>query len=486
MKYLGFILLFFIAQPIFSFQYNASTPTIRDPFSLLEAYGEDHPHLPESLKNLAKREYSLALKNLNLETSAQYSWFKNYLEGLIVVSEPLIRFDSAHFTLYVPKGAEFLKEYALPMLEDMGNYVEKNFQHRPKRKIIVEIYPDSDHFSIASTLSPQILENSGAIGICKFHRLMIMSPQALPLGYRWMDALAHEYMHLIINELSGSRAELWIHEGTARYFETAYRLNPPTFLSPDQKTKLIEAKEKGTLVPFKKMSPSMVYLKDQDEVSLAFGQVSHAVCQLVEKKGASSYGRFLRGLKSGLFETEFKKHFEDSPEEFEILWKEKLGGEKWEKSVGAMSDKVIFGAFEEENLLGASAQGMVRLGDRMRQRGLHEAALIEYEKALNIEPDNAILLLKAARSLLAQGNKEKAITYLRWAIKKNPNYGTPYIELAPLVGDSDAIDFLKEANSINPFNPQIHKLLSEAYERVGESKKSIFELTIFESLMSQK
>src|SRR6185436_16415221 len=101
------------------------------------------------------------------------------------------------------------------------------FGHRPEGKIRVEIYPNKEDFSKASTLSLETLERSGAIGICKFHRLMIMTPQALPIGYRWLDALSHEYIHLTVNEMSASKAELWLHEGTARYFETAYRSQPP-------------------------------------------------------------------------------------------------------------------------------------------------------------------------------------------------------------------------------------------------------------------
>ncbi len=229
------------------------------------------------------------------------------------VSASLEKHDSEHFELWTPPGQSFLADIALPVLEKNAAHLESIFGYRPAARIRVEIYPNKDDFSTASTLSVETLERSGAIGICKFHRLMIVSPRALPLGYRWLDALCHEYTHLIINELSHTKAELWLHEGTARYFETSYRSNPPVFLTPDQKTKMKEAVEKNTLVPFARMSPSMVYLKDQDEVSLAFAQVSYAVSQLVQSTSPRFYADFLRDLSQMPFAKAFEKRFHQSP-----------------------------------------------------------------------------------------------------------------------------------------------------------------------------
>ena len=210
---------------------------------------------------------------------------------------------------------------------------------------------------------------------------MIVSPRALPIGYRWLDALCHEYTHLIINELSHTKAELWLHEGTARYFETSYRSNPPVFLTPDQKTKLKVAVEKKTLVPFARMSPSMVYLKDQDEVSLAF------CASLLRGKpfGRSTvsprfYADFLRDLSQMPFAKAFEKGFRRTPQIFEEELKSKLAAEPWEKTRGTMSDNVSFKPLDENDFTGADVEGQMRLGDRMRMQGLkREAALIHYK-----------------------------------------------------------------------------------------------------------
>lgn len=167
-----------------------------------------------------------------------------------------------------------------------------------------------------------------------------------------------------------------------------------------------------------------------------------------------------------------------SQEQFEILWKEKLAGENWPKAKGAMTDDVQFQKVDEFSYIGASVQGQVRLGDKMRQKGLLDAALFQYNKALAEEPDNAVILLKMARTYLTQIKPGEAAVLLKKATEKNPNYGTPFIELSKLVEPKEAIPLLLEANAINPFDPQIHKGLAESYAKVGEKEKALAEENI--------
>lgn len=484
-KFIGLVALGLCATG-YAFQTELPTPIQNDrtPYEILEAGLAFDKSVPAPLFAMSQGDYIGALE-LAKNDAFSASWLRGYLEGLVRVAVPLEKSESEHFVMFTPPGQKFLADYALPSMENAAAYVEKITKRRPAGKIRVEIYPTKEDFSAASTLSLETLERSGAIGICKFHRLMIMSPQTLPIGYRWLDALSHEYMHLMINELSGSKAELWLHEGTARYFETAYRADPPLFLTPDQKTKLLEALEKKDLVPFARMSPSMVYLKDQEQVSLAFAQVSHAVSLLVKERGVGKFVDFLSSLKTLPFAKAFKLAYGMTPDEFEKWWQGKLAKEPWEKSKGTMSDEVVFTPRSDDAGIGAAAKDQMRLGDKMRRQGLYEGALIEYEKALKTEPDNAILLLKAARAHLALKETDNAVIKLRRAIDKNPNYITPYIELAQWVPPQEAASLLKEANALNPFDPRIHTLLAGIYTALGRPADAAFEEGVSKQLTSK-
>lgn len=452
------------------------------PLEILEAGLATQGNVPLPLFYLGAGEYGKALESLSEATQREFPWLKSYLKGLISVSFSLKPTESSNFILYIPEDHRFLADYALPTLEEVASHMEKGFKFKPKGKIRIEIYPTKEDFSFASTLSSETLKRSGAIGICKFHRLMILSPRALPLGYRWLDSLSHEYIHLLVNELSWTHAELWLHEGTAKYFDTSYRISPPAYLIPDQKTKLLDALRENKLIEFKRMSPSLVYLKDQDEVSLAFSQVSYALGNRIEEKGTKPFVDFLRELRRTPFKVAFASVYGMTPEEFEVYWQSKLAKENWEKTRGALSDEVRFERVDEESLIGADTQGKVRLGDRMRMKGYFKAALIEYDKALKEEPDNAVILLKTARTHLVLQDSESAIQKLKKAIHSNPNYGTSYIELAKLVKAEEAVPLLLDANSINPFDPEIHFLLGKAYEELGEVEKAKREGDIYDGL----
>ncbi|MCB4757371.1 MAG: hypothetical protein LHV69_10155 [Elusimicrobia bacterium] len=452
------------------------------PLEILESGLANKTNAPLPIYYLVDGEYEKALDSLSPEVNGKFPWLKSYLEGLVCVSTSLKSIESEHFILMAPPDQIFLADYALPVMEKVSAKMEDIFQIRPKGKIRIEIYPTKEDFSCASTLSTETLKRSGAIGICKFHRLMILSPQGLPLGYRWLDSLAHEYIHLLVNELSWTHAELWLHEGTAKYFETAYRANPPEYLTPDQKTKLLEAVKADTLISFARMSPSMVFLKNQDEVSLAFSEVSYAIGNRIEEKGPKIFVEFLKKLRDTSFKQTFLKVYEMSPDDFEGYWTSKLGTEKWEPTKGSISDRILFEKVDEESLIGSDTQGKIRLGDRMRMKGLIKAALIEYESALKEEPDNAVILLKIARTDLLLNEPNLAETSLKKAIQSNPNYGTPYIELAKLTTAGEAIPLLLSANAINPFDPQIHFLLGRAYETLGELDRARKEQQIWVEL----
>ena len=191
--------LVFSAVEVEAFQSDLPAQTSNlSAYDLMEAGLANEKNVPASIYFLAQGNY---VKALEAEQAHPSGWLHDYLKGLNEVFPPLVKQESEHFVVWTPADQIFLARYVIPSLEKTASHIEKIFGHRPQQKIRVEIYPTKEAFSAASTLSLETLERSGAIGICKFHRLMILSPQALPLGYRWLDALSHEYLHLTINEL---------------------------------------------------------------------------------------------------------------------------------------------------------------------------------------------------------------------------------------------------------------------------------------------
>ncbi len=329
-------------------------------------------------------------------------------------------FSSEHFVLRLSGRDKALALYALDTLEKIYASIGKQFGYYPPEKVLVEIHPQKTEFSPASTLSMDVLEKSGTVGICKFNRIMMLSPEALPLGYSWADTMCHEYVHFTVNRLSRGVCPLWLQEGLAKYFETSWRVQPPEYLSPAAKNSLASAKKNNTYITFKKMHPSLVFLKSQDEILLAFAEVSCAVDFMRSKYGQESIPKLAVNMAVSGEEGAFKKTLGINEEKFEKEFIENLKARKVDESPGAATEKISFDKQPEEEFIGADLRGQVRLGDLMRKAGKPEAAAAQYEKALAIEPANPVILLKTAKALIDAGDSAGAIDKLKAAGYKEP------------------------------------------------------------------
>ena len=98
-------------------------------------------------------------------------------------------------------------------LEKTHHVMAEQYGFKPKEKVRVELFPDARAFYLASTLSVRDIEVTGAVGLTKFNKLQFLSPRALVHGYRWLDAISHEYMHYLIVKLTSNKAPIWFHEG---------------------------------------------------------------------------------------------------------------------------------------------------------------------------------------------------------------------------------------------------------------------------------
>ena len=138
------------------------------------------------------------------------------------VVKTLTRYESPHFVLYVDdKRDGILVPYALEVLEKSYEAIGAELGFYPKEKVRVQIAPDAASFNAISTLSLRDIEETGAVGICKFNKLMIISPRALSFGYRWADSLSHEYIHYAIVGLTNNQAPIWLHEGLPGFMKPA-------------------------------------------------------------------------------------------------------------------------------------------------------------------------------------------------------------------------------------------------------------------------
>jgi tetratricopeptide (TPR) repeat protein len=393
---------------------------------------------------------------------------------------------SPHFILKLHEERDgVLAEYALAALEAAYDQLGRDLGHRPSAPVRIEIFPDHERFHAASSLSKRDIEVAGAVGICKFDKVMVLSPRVLLRGYRWLDALVHEYVHYVIVKLSDDKAPIWIHEGVAKHEESRWRSASSLYLNPVNRTLLAEALRTGDFVTFEQMEPSLVRLETPQQVQLAYAEAASAVEFILTRVGYPGLREvFLEMARTGT-------HGAKGPIErvlgmpftaFEAQWKEFLRAKNLTPVPGVQlaQFKVVeqgerdADKLEQEALQSATVERDLALGDLMRQRGRLEGAVYYYDRARKVRSDAPFVLNKLARSLLMAQRPQDAVPHLQHALEVYPDYGTSHALLGEayrLLGAPDkARHHYEQAVQINPFDPLPHRALAELYQQTGDTE----------------
>jgi tetratricopeptide (TPR) repeat protein len=414
-----------------------------------------------------------------------------FTQQTLDVSKLLKRFESAHFILYLDEKRDgILASYALEILEKSYENIGAELGHYPKDKVRVEIAPDAVTFNAISTLSLRDIEQTGAVGICKFNKLMIISPRALSLGYRWADSLSHEYLHYIIVALTNNQAPIWLHEGTARFYETRWRRPIPPkdaaedYLTPANQTLLVQALEKDKFVGFKRMEPSLIHLETPEEVQLAYAEAASAIDFINSSKGNSGVRELLASLNEKSTPAAIEKLFGVSFDVFETRWKTFLKGKGLKEIEGSRVRKLKVKTDQKEDeevvelkeIQSVVARNRTHLGDQLLGKGRTIAAANEYQRALQASPHSPVILSKLGRVFIQMNRYEDAMSPLKKALELDPDNGGTYVQLGRVhhatKSYKDSKSALEEALQINPFNPLIYRLLTDVYLALGEQTKA--------------
>ena len=441
--------------------------------------------------NYEKATYHLGNASHKDSKNKKWSDFYTFVKATGEITRDFYTYESEHFILRLDGKDIILADYALSALEKGYWEVGRDLECFPSRKVLVEIYPSSEDFNLASSLSKRDMEVSGAIGICKFNRLMAVSPRCLAFGYRWLDTLVHEYTHFVVNIKSNGKCPLWLHEGIAKNEERRWISNEKrNYLIPVYSSLLKEALDNDEMISFDRMSPSLVKLDTQKEVTLAYAQVATAVDYMVSFYSIGILPEILTELKEN---DDYKKVIE------KLLGKKYSRFQKdWLKFIESMNLTIIPGImmdslkikvtdadYEMEEYLKGELRIYIRLGDRFKKKGKLKIALHEYEKALKSHPYNPVILNRIGKIYFAMDDLIKAEESFKKAIQMNPNYVSSYTNLGDLYfyrrDFTRALDNYQESNRINPFNPSIHKNMGLIYYS-NDKEKALREWQIAEKL----
>jgi tetratricopeptide (TPR) repeat protein len=430
-----------------------------------------------------EHRYDEAVSLIEASGAGDAAGFLSLARGARDVTKAHVRSESDHFAVSHPPGKdEVLVPYLVDALERQRAALQGALGYVPPGKLRVEILNDVKELARLTTLAEAEIRASGTVAVCKFDKLMLLSPKALLKGYDWQDTAAHEYTHLVLTRKSRNGAPIWLQEGLAKWFEHAWRGGGDP-ISPFSAALVKDAAQKNALVTFDEMHPSMAKLPSQERAALAYAEVVLAVEVMVSRGGGPAVlGRVLDRIAGGTSAKDAVSEALGTPfERFLDEWRRHMiarplprGGEHELRKLRFKDDPKHGGTWSEwGEISDERARGFARLGEIMRERGRWTAARVEYGKAVErVGVRVPILADQYALAALMTGADKQAEKTLTDAIGWNPDYPALHVHLARLlVRRQDwtrARDHLLLANRQDPFDPEIHAGLSKALAALGD------------------
>jgi len=423
--------------------------------------------------------------------------FALFIEETINVLAPYKRHDTPHFSILLDEAQDgILLGYLSDALEKTYAVMADRYGFKPDGGIRVELFPSSVAFYRGSTLSVRDIEVTGAVGLTKFNKLQFLSPMALVHGYRWLDAVSHEYMHFLIMKMTANHAPIWFHEGLAKHEETGWR-SGPGYLSAANATLLAEAQRENRMISFAQMEPSLIHLETPEEVQLAYAEAASAIDFIIARAGRS-------GLKA-VMEQMAQSRSPGAGEaiqavlgltlpEFEEEWKVFLAAKALAPVAGVeiRHYKVREGEEKDERIDLKEIQSLIarnraHLGDQLREKGRPKAAAIEYRRALSDAGDSVPVMNRLAAALTDLDRDTEALALLDRVLVIAPDQPAAYVRLGRLhlkrKEYRQAGAAYEESIQINPFDPEPHAALAGIYAELGEGGRSAAEHKIAQTLM---
>lgn len=353
---------------------------------------------------------------------------------------------------YEPGPDEAMLPYLLEAAEAAFDVLADHLRMTVPVPVRIEILPSIDALAVASATNREDLARSGAVAVCDFNKVMLLSPSQLPHGYPYADTMAHELVHHFLTVRSGHRLPVWFQEAVAKFLEPAWRGAAPGTLHRSMSELLADARVSGRLVRFDEMRPSLSRMPTPERTALAFAQLSSFAGYLVATEGADVLVRLADEMRVGDEEVAVLRATGKTLDELQAAWMTAVAQEGLPDPARARGVLVRESEPPEPGLHPA-AQAHLRVGDLLRRKGHPGPAAERYARVVESNPHPLLVARLAAalneagapqrvlelldrlamdeiewpvlarergRALVAMGRHRDAETPLMWAVRNDP------------------------------------------------------------------
>ena len=300
--------------------------------------------------------------------------------------------DGTTFRIRYHNGEKaVLERYVPQMLEEAWGSMVKRYGFTPKTPVGIELYADSQSFSIRTSGLP----NVGIQGVCFGQTLAALSPSAGQ--FNWGMILWHELAHVFHIQGSKSHVPRWFTEGLAEY-ETIIRRDE---WRREEHLALYHGLKEGKIPKVASFNRAFTHVDSPQDVTMAYFAASQIQVFIAETFG-------------------FEKIAELLP-----LW-----------GTGKRTEEIVpevlgISADELDRRFNAWLKKRLKRYDEQFVPDLRPPSSLEKARAAVAEdPDDPDALARLALGLLSSGKKAEAMSTLVLARQKFPEAPGPrYLEL---------------------------------------------------------
>jgi Flp pilus assembly protein TadD len=348
----------------------------------------------------------------------------------------------------------------------------------PRGPVRIEVAPALDDLARVTGLPESQVRASGTVAVCKYNRIVLVSPSAFPGGYPYADTLGHELVHFLLTLEGGDRLPLWFQEATAKYLESTWRGASPGTLTRGQRLLLTGAAAQGRLIPFSSLRGSLARMPRIDDTALAFAELSSFAAFLERSIGAGTLARLAAALPTADEETAVARVAGRTLASLVETWEKTLAIEGLSDG-GPPGSLPWLDARGEDGLetLAEAAADEVRLGDSLRANGRHRAAAVRYERALAGMPSpHPAVVARLAATLVDASAPDEALAAIGGSGLDDAE--SPLVArergraLAAAGRNREAIEPLLAAVRSNPYDADTHETLEKAFLAIGDEARA--------------
>lgn len=333
------------------------------------------------------------------------------LEGFATVLSPSRRFEIR----YESGMDEAMLPYLMDAADASFERLSRTMAMTVPIPIRIEIVPGTRVLASMTGESEEALDASGAVAVCKYFKIVMVSPSRTHWGYPFADTIAHELVHFFLTMRSGDRLPVWFQEAVAKYLEPTRRGDPPGTLSRTLVRLLSDAVANGRLIPVSDIRSSLIHLKGPDQVALAFAQLSSFAGFLERTAGTGVLVRMADEFRQGdqdvaVLRATGRTLAQNLEEWNRAIVREGLGRGDAPGPGGTLLRESV-----RDPMAGLSQElaAKVRIGDLLRHQGKHRAAVSVFESVIGAQTSpHPVLVARLTSAWIEAGQASRVLDIL--------------------------------------------------------------------------